>query len=469
MSSVFTINKLLYNIKRLIPAKFFKLLQPIYHFILAWFSAFIYGSPSEKLIVIGITGTTGKTTSAYMIAKMLESAGIKTGFTSTAMFNDGKNEWMNDKKMTMMGRFFTQRILKKMSNNGCQAAIIETTSEGIRQFRHRFINYDLLVFTGLYEEHIESHGSFENYKKAKGELFNHLKRCKKKYIDEQLKVKKIASGFKKIEYKPLKKTIIANGLDEHADYFLNFWAERKIVYIDNKENIIKQDNIEYIDFANIKSDNQGTAFEFFGVEVNLQLLGEFNALNAMNAVGVGLALDLPKKKIKNGLEKITGVAGRLEKINENQDFIVIVDYAFEPKALEKLYQTIQNISHKKVIHVLGAAGGGRDKAKRPILGKLAGCNSDYVIVTNEDPYDEDPAIIIDQVALGAERAGKKQGKDLFTIMDRREAIKKAFQLANMEDIVLITGKGNEQAICVANGEKIVWDDRKVARELLGSK
>ena len=401
-----------------------------------------------------------------MIAKMLEQSGIKTGFTSTAMFNDGRREWMNDKKMTMMGRFFTQRILKKTRDNGCQAAIIETTSEGITQFRHRFINYDLLVFTGLYEEHIESHGSFENYKKAKGKLFAHLQRCRKKYIDDNMKVNKILSGFKKIEYKPLKKTIIANGLDEHADYFLNFWAERKIVYIDNKKNIIKQDNIEYVDFVNIKSDNQGTTFKFFGVEINLPLLGEFNAINAMNAVGVGLALDLPKKKIKGGLEKITGVAGRLEKINENQDFTVIVDYAFESNAVEKLYKTIRNIPHKKIIHVLGAAGGGRDKAKRPILGKLAGANSNYVIVTNEDPYDEDPAIIIDQVALGAERAGKKKNKDLFMIMDRQEAIKKAFKLADAKDIVLITGKGNEQAICIANGEKIDWDDRKVARELL---
>lgn len=460
---------ILFKIKKLIPAKIFKLLQPVYHFIFAWLAAFIYGFPSEKLIVIGVTGTTGKTTSVYMIAKMLESAGVKAGFTSTAMFNDGNNERMNDKKMTMMGRFFTQRILKKMYKNSCQAAIIETTSEGIKQFRHRFINYDLLVFTGLYEEHIESHGSFENYKKAKGELFAHLKRCKKKYIDDQLKVKKTLSGFKKIEYKPIKKTIIANGFDSRVDYFLNFWAERKIVYVDNKENIIKQDNVEYIDFARIKSNNQGAAFEFFGVEVNLCLLGEFNALNAMNAVGVGLALDLPKKKIKSGLEKIKGVAGRLEKINEDQDFTVIVDYAFEPNAVEKLYEVIKNISRKKIIHVLGAAGGGRDKAKRPILGRLAGLNSDYVIVTNEDPYDEDPAIIIDQVALGAERAGKKQGKDLFMIIDRRDAIKKAFQLADAEDIVLITGKGNEQAICVANGEKIVWDDRKVIGELLRNK
>ena len=459
-------NKLFYNIKKLIPLRIFKFIQPIYHFLLAWFSAFIYGSPSNKLIIIGVTGTTGKTTSVCMIAKMLESAGIKTGFTSTAMFNNGEREWMNDKKMTMIGRFFTQRILKKMCKNGCKVGIIETTSEGIKQFRHRFINYDLLVFTGLYAEHIESHGSFENYKKAKGKLFTHLKRCKKKYIDDKMKVNKILSGFKKIEYKALKKTVIINGLDENADYFLNFWAERKIVYIDNKKNIIKQNNIEYVNFINVKANSNGTQFDFLGVKVNLQLLGEFNVINAMNAVGIGFALDLSKKKIKNGLEKIKGIPGRLEKINENQDFTVIVDYAFEPNAVKKLYKVIENIKHKKIIHVLGSAGGGRDSARRPILGKIAGENSDYTLVTNEDPYDEDPAIIIDQVALGAERAGKKKNKDLFIILDRQEAIKKAFELANAEDVVLITGKGNEQAICVANGEKIVWDDRKVARELL---
>ena len=166
--------KILNTIKRLIPKKIFKAFQPIYHYLMAWLAALIYGFPSEKLIVIGVTGTTGKTTSTYLIAKTLENAGLKVGFTSTAMFHNGKKEWLNDKKMTMVGRLFTQKMLRDMVKNGCQYAIVETTSEGVVQYRHRFINYDWLVFTGLYPEHIESHGSFQKYNEAKGQLFAHL-------------------------------------------------------------------------------------------------------------------------------------------------------------------------------------------------------------------------------------------------------------------------------------------------------
>jgi UDP-N-acetylmuramoyl-L-alanyl-D-glutamate--2,6-diaminopimelate ligase len=189
----------------------------------------------------------------------------------------------------------------------------------------------------------------------------------------------------------------------------------------------------------------------------------------MAAVCVGFVQDLTINQIKKGLEGIEGVAGRLEKINQGQKFIVIVDYAFEPGAVAKLYETIKLIPHKKVIHVLGSAGGGRDIARRPRLGQLAGKMADYTIVTNEDPYDDDPCIIIDQVSLGAEKAGKEIGKDLFKISDRREAIKKALSLANERDLVLITGKGSEQSICVANGERISWDDRAVVRGLLSNK
>jgi UDP-N-acetylmuramoyl-L-alanyl-D-glutamate--2,6-diaminopimelate ligase len=457
--------KLLQAIKKIIPKKIFKIGQPPYHFLLSAVSALFYGFPSNNLIVIGVTGTTGKTTSVYMIAKALESAGIKTGFTSTAMFNDGKKEWTNDKKMTMIGRFFTQRILKKMHMNGCQVAVIETTSEGIKQYRHRFINYDIAVFTGLYEEHIESHGSFLKYKEAKGKLFAHLGRCGEKYIDEKYRVKKALSGLGKTAYKKVKKTIVVNGDDEHADYFLKFSAERKIVYSEkNKKTDLP--NTDFLNYGNIKTDEYGIFFDCGEEEIRLNLLGDFNAVNAMNAIGVGLALDLPLAKIKDGLEKIKGIAGRLELINEGQKFNVIVDYAFEPKAMEKLYNTVKKINHKKIIHVLGSTGGGRDVARRPILGELAGKNADLVIVTNEDPYDDDPMIIIDQVALGAERAGKKKNQDLFLILDRKEAIKKALDSAQDDDMVLITGKGNEQAICVANGEKIPWDDREVTRELL---
>jgi UDP-N-acetylmuramoyl-L-alanyl-D-glutamate--2,6-diaminopimelate ligase len=472
-------DKIFIKIKQVVPKKLFKTLQPVYHFCLSWLAALRYGWPSKKLIVIGVTGTTGKTTVTYLIAKMLESAGYKTGYTSTAMFSDGNKEWLNDEKMTMPGRFFTQKILRDMVKNNCQYAIVETTSEGIRQFRHRFINYDVLVFTGLYPEHIESHGSFENYKQAKGELFVHLKKCHHKYLDQDKKIYYGLKGFKKVSLDKIKKTIIVNGEDEQAEYFLDFWADEKYQLIINnekliiKENQIKSQTVESTSYSiiNIMADKvevwgEGIGFEVEKNRINLQLLGGFNVMNALLAVGVGRSQGLDWPVIKSGLENITGVPGRLEKINVGQNFMVIVDYAFEPHAVAKLYETVKTISHHKIIHVLGSCGGGRDASRRPLLGNLAGQNADYVIATDEDPYDDDPRLIIDQVAMGAENAGKKLEENLFKIMDRRLAIKKALSLAEVGDIVLITGKGSEQFICVAKGEKIAWDDRDVAREWL---
>ena len=453
------------KIKKIIPTKIFRFLQPVYHFVLSWLSAIMLGRPSEKLIVVGVTGTTGKTTSVYLIAKILEEAGYKVGYTSTTLFSNGKEEWLNDKKMTMVGRFFTQKILRDMVKNGCQYAVVESTSEGIRQFRHRFINYDVLVFTGLYPEHIESHGGFENYKKAKGELFSHLKRCKTKYVDENKTVRRVSSEIKKIDLTRVKKTIVANGDDEHADYFLDFWAEEKFIYQNQGERSKEQaSHVQIVNYKNIQYQDKGYDFVVEGEEIRLPVLGRFNVDNAMNAVSTGMSQGLDMGTIRRGLKKIKGVAGRLEKIDAGQDFAVIVDYAFEPNAMEKLYSTLELIPHNRVIHVLGSAGGGRDVARRPRLGRIAGEKADMVVITNEDPYDEDPQLIIDQVAAGAENAGKKEDHDLVKIADRRKAIKRALQTAEKDDIIIITGKGSEQAICMAGGEKIKWDDRQVTRE-----
>lgn len=457
-------DKLLIKIKKLIPRKLFKLLQPIYHFLLSYSAALAYRWPSEELIVIGVTGTTGKTTTVYMIAKLLERAGYKVGYTSTAMFNDGNKEWLNDKKMTMVGRFFMQKILRQMVSNGCQYAIVETTSEGVVQFRHRFINYDCVVFTGLYPEHIESHGNFANYQKAKGKLFAHLKQCKSKYVNGQKKIVKSESGIKKIGLNRVKKITVVNGDDDYADYFLSFWAEEKYVFTEKED--ASWPNVKILNYHRIDNQETKTTFVYNGTKIDLQLLGNFNIVNAAAALSVGTAIELLLETTKKGLESITGIPGRLEEIKEGQNFIVIVDYAFEPNAVAKLYETISDMPHKKIIHVLGSAGGGRDIARRPMLGRLAGQGADYVVVTNEDPYDDDPEIIVDQVALGAEKEGKKNNVDLFKIIDRRQAIAKAVNLAEEGDIVLVTGKGCEQAICEADGKKIVWDDREVVREEL---
>lgn len=482
-------DKLLHIIKKYIPAKLFSSLQPVYHYLLGALAAARYGWPSNKLIVIGITGTTGKTTSIYLISKMLAAAGYKTGFTSTAVFNDGANEWLNDKKMTMPGRFFTQKILRRMVKNNCRYAVVETTSQGIEQFRHRFINYDILIFTGLYPEHIEAHGSFSNYKEAKAKLFFHLRQCKTKYANDKKQVVRAENGFKKIASNRIKKVIIANADDNNAGYFLDFWAEEKISYkvksIKSKANPPSASwrsgqNSKFknyiINYGEIKSNSDGVQFTVDDkVKINLRQLGEYNAANAMNAVCLGLSQGISLDKIKVGLEEIKGVPGRMEVITsprpsplegEGVNFTVIVDYAFEPEALKKVYGTILKLEHNKIINVLGSTGGGRDTARRPKLGALAGEQADIVIVTNEDPYDDDPKMIIGQVAAGALAAGKTENKNLFKIDDRREAIRKALALAQAGDIVLITGKGSEQAICVSDGQKIPWDDREAVREEL---
>jgi UDP-N-acetylmuramoyl-L-alanyl-D-glutamate--2,6-diaminopimelate ligase len=461
--------------KKLIPRKLFRALQPIYHFIMAWLAAFVYRFPSKNLIVIGVTGTTGKTSTVCLLAKMLVSAGYKTGFTSTAIFSDGNKEWLNDKKMTMPGRFFIQSTLRQMVKNGCCYAIVETTSEGIKQFRHRFINYDSLIFTGLYPEHIESHGSFENYQAAKGKLFAHLKHCSPKYVNDKHKPIKPQNNLKKLDLTRILKTIIVNGDDEFASYFLNFWSETKIVYTFNPEvsleyfikNLSSEAQVK--DFSllvgsDVLSDARGVSFSVAEQKIELNILGEYNAINALAAYALGLNQRIPVDKIIRGLESVHSLAGKMEIIKAGQDFTAIVDYSFEPKALERLYKTIALIPHHKIIHVLGSTGGGRDRARRPILGKIAAEQADIVIVTNEDPYDEDPGIIINQVAAGAEEAGKTLNANLFKVLDRREAINNALKLAESGDLVLFTGKGAEQYICVANGQKIPWDERLVVKE-----
>ena len=203
----------------------------------------------------------------------------------------------------------------------------------------------------------------------------------------------------------------------------------------------------------------------------IHLLGEFNVYNSLAAVAVGLSQGLALDTISGALEKVRGVPGRMEFINEGQNFKILVDYAPEPASMEKLYETVRGSglisSGGKIIHVLGSAGGGRDKSRRPILGRIAAENADYVIITNEDPYDENPEEIIGQVAAGAN--GKQEGVYLFKILDRGEAIAKALGLARENDLVIITGKGSEQAICVANNKKIPWDDREKVREILRKK
>lgn len=427
-------------IKKFIPG----FLLRFYHKTLALTANIVYGFPSNKMVVIGVTGTNGKSTTVHLIAKMFEGVGFKIGATSTVGFKIADEECLNKKKMTMLGRFALQKLLRKMVRVGCKYAVIETSSQGVEQFRHLGVNYDVAVFTNLTPEHIEAHGGFENYKKAKGKFFQHLTSKPRKMIDE----------------KEVQKVSIVNFDDEYAKYFSEFSADKKYGYGIKNQTDVWAENIEL--------NQNGSRFAVRGAGFKINLPGEFNVYNVIATVCVGLSQGLSLENISSALEKVHGVPGRMEFINEGQNFKVLVDYAPEPESMKQLYKTVHDsrflLEGGKIIHVFGSAGGGRDKSRRPILGKLAAENADIIIITNEDPYDEDPEEIINQVAAGATK--KQEGINLFKILDRGEAIAKALSLANEGDLVIITGKGSEQAICVANNKKIPWDDREKIREIL---
>ena len=406
-----------------------------YHRALSRLAAVWYGHPSEELIVIGVTGTNGKTTTAYLIAKALEASGYKIGCTTTAIFKIGEREWLNDTKMTMLGRFQLQKMLRQMVNAGCHYAVVETSSQGIVQHRHRDLNYDVAVFTNLTPEHIEAHGSFENYKQAKIDLFRHTAACKRKIIDGQI----------------IRKVAVLNSSDSHAKDFR----------VPGFDEIVDYGKVSDVELGPLK-----TSFILNRVPFEINLPGRVNIENAQAAIQVARIFDLNMDEVSNKIASIKSMPGRFERIDEGQSWAVIVDYAPEPKSLEILYQTLADMPRARVIHVLGSCGGGRDVARRPVLGRMVAERANIVIVTNEDPYDDNPREIMEQVAEGARQAGKKDGESLFIIEDRREAVFRAMEFAKPGDLVLLTGKGCEQAICVAGGNKIPWDERKVAREAI---
>jgi len=387
------------SIKKFIPS----FLLSWYHYFLAFSGAVFYCFPSRRIKVIGVTGTNGKTTVASLLAEILEEAGFKTACLSSIKFKIKGEERENALKMTMPGRFRLQKFLKQAVAADCQYAVLEVTSEGIKQHRHRFIHFEAAIFTNLSPEHIEAHGGFENYKKAKGKLFQVTRNIHIINID-----------------------------DENSEYFLQFPAEKKYTYGWEKGDVNNKD-----------------------LRLKLRLIGDFNIYNALAAMAAGLSQGIDLKICRRAVEKVGGVAGRMELVIE-KPFKVFVDYAFTPNALKKVYRALKP-ENGKMICVLGACGGGRDKWKRPVLGRIAAENCQEVIVTNEDPYDENPMKIIEEVADGAGQGTRK-------ILDRREAIKIALSLAKEEDTVVITGKGSEPWLVEARGKKIPWDDREIVRD-----
>ncbi len=429
------------KLKKIIPERL--VLQ--YHKINTIRASRKYNFPSEKMIMIGITGTKGKTTTANFIWSVLQSANIKCGLIGTANIKIGEKEELNKYHMTMPSSKIIQMLLSKMVDSGCSVCVMEVTSEGIKQYRHKGINFDFAVFTNLTPEHLPSHNnSFEQYKTTKQTLFKEL--CSNKH--------------KNILGQKILKTIIANNDSSHFNDFLKFEAEQKVTFSIN--------NSSDFQAKKISENQQNVIFTLNDKKYSLNILGGFNVYNALPAIIIGEKLGIKYKTIKEGLQCLTLIPGRMENIKKGQNFKVIVDYAHEKVSMTAVTETAKKMIGKsgKIIVLLGAEGGGRDKAKRAQMGEIVAKNCDFVVVSNVDPYEDDPREIIEDIVRACEKFGKTREKDLFAIEDREEGIKKALSLAKTGDIVLITGKGAEQSITI-DGKKYSWDDRRVVKKLLG--
>jgi len=406
------------------------------HKVRAIFASIIYGMPSKKLKVIGVTGTNGKTTVCNLIAKILENSGHKTGLMTTINFKIGAHEEVNKTKMTTINPFLLQEYLKKMVEDKCEYAIIETTSHAISQYRNWGIKYHTLVLTNITHDHLDYHNSFAEYRDTKLRLF-----------DNNPDVS------------------IINRDDESYELFLKKPAGKVLLYsLDEKADITAR---------KIYLDRSGSNFNIISEEgqisVDFHMPGKFNISNALAAAGVALSEGIKLETIKSALEEFKGVSGRMETIETGKNFSVIVDFAHTPDGLQKVFETVKGFVKARIIHVAGATGR-RDKTKRPILGAIAGKYADIAIVTNEDPYDEDPAKIIEEVAAGIPRGAEKNnkkilGKNFYKVLDRQDAIKMALEMAGKDDVVLITGKGGEVVMAVG-AELIPYSDKEVVEKIL---
>lgn len=421
---------ILYNIKRFLPRSLLKLIRPPYHYALACIGAFWYRFPSRELTVIAVTGTKGKSTVTELVTAILEADGKKVASLSTIQFKVGDNVKPNLYKMTTPGRFFVQHFLREAVTAGCTHAIIELTSEGAEQFRHAFLDLDALIFTNLTPEHIESHGSFENYKNAK---------------------LKIAHQLEKSSKQP--RFIVANTDNEHGADFLNIEVEEKLPY-----------SLKDLKLYTLHKDGVGLIFQDGTEEITVRvpLVGTFNVYNSLATITLTRALGVPLTTIEKALRALPPVRGRVEHFYSAKDaskqITAVVDYAHTPDSLEQLYTAFKDVPK---ICILGNTGGGRDTWKRPEMATIAEKHCQQIILTNEDPYDENPKKIIDEMANAITDKTK-----LEIIMDRRDAIKTAIEKASDGDYILVSGKGTDPYIMGPGGSKLPWSDAKVVQEEL---
>ena len=414
----------LYYVRKLIPSRIFSVFQPPYHLLLSIIGALWYRFPSKEITVIGVTGTKGKSTVVELVNAIFEADGKRTAVAGTIRFKIGEKSERNLYKMTMPGRFFVQKFLRDAVNAGCDVAVIEMTSQGVLQSQHRFIHLDALIFTNLSPEHIEAHGSYEKYIAAKLELMHTLERSQKR-----------------------PRYMVANKDDEQGIRFLEANVEHILPY-----------GLSDLELHTLNKEDVSLILE--GTTIRVPLIGLFNVYNALAAITCTRAMGVPLRTINAALTDLPPIKGRVERFRSPKDadrrITAIVDYAHTPDSLEKLYQAFEK---DRKVCVLGNTGGGRDTWKRPEMGRIAAKYCEKVILTNEDPYDEDPKKIIDDMVRGIDDESK-----LSVILDRRMAIRTALRDAPDGGVVIISGKGTDPYIMGPHNTKTPWSDAKVVSQ-----
>ena len=422
---------------------------------LATAAAWWYGDPSRELAVVGITGTDGKTTTSFLAVAGLESAGLSVGLVGTVETKIGRVREANDEHATTPEAPALQATLRAMRAAGDDAVIVETTSHGLALERVGGIAFDAAVLTNLTHEHLEFHGSWEAYRDAKLSLFERLAVGPRNALKTQ-------------RGEVLPKIAIVNADDPSAGLFVGVAQEagaRVVTYGTDRAADVRAGRVEE-DARRLRIALLAPSGE---ARLELRLAGRFNVHNALAVVALGEAWGLDPEAVRSGLESLTGVPGRMERVDAGQPFGVVVDYAHSPASLEKVLELLAPIAAAQggqLIAVFGSAGE-RDVAKRPMMGRIAGQRCRLVVVTDEDPRGEERGAIIEQIARGAEAAGKRRSRDLLLIPDRPAAVAAALERARPGDIVLLAGKGHERAIIGPAGP-VPYEERRAALDALAA-
>lgn len=405
-------------VKKFIPRNLFSKVEPYGHLGEAIIENVLFGFPTRGLKVIGVTGTAGKTTTCTLITHMLRESGYKVAMITTVAIDcgDGRGAQSNSTRMTSLGSLKLLRVAKKMKAAGGEWLVLETTSHALAQHRVWGVPYSIVAFTNLSHDNFDYHGTFENYRAAKLMMFKQCKRNRR--------------GLR---------TGIVNADDPNGHFFAEAIAHPVTFGVKNGD----------LRARDIKLTPSGSHFRATvgddEYDITSQLPGEFNVYNCLTAIGVSRAAGLTCEQIERSVASLQSVEGRMNNIDEGQNFGVIVDYACTPDAFDKIFAAIKPVVKGRIITAFGSAGR-RDELKRPIQGEIAGRNSDIVILAEEDDRDQDGMKILEEIAAGVEKAGKVKDRNLLLIHNREAAVQKAIDLAKPGDMVLLLGKGEERVI-----------------------